>query len=630
MASSSSQAQASVPLTFGQPFKAGDWLSSQGLVATDNNGASVPVQADEISSHRDGSVRFAVLSAKLSNLQGNEKRVINLFTASKTSSTPVVPADPAWNMEVVANLSGTAYTALPQEQLKQQIKDGQGRRLSGGVATEYTVVAPLKNSAGVAHPHLVARLYVRVYENGQRIRTDVVMENNRTFVAGPSNLTYSLTIKQNGSTVHTQPSFTHYHHARWHKVVWTGSAPQFNLRHNMPYFMASKMTLNYDLSLKVPESVLAADANSLANANTAPMGPAYILPYFPTTGGRSDIGPLPRWAALYLVTQDPRARASLLANADAGASVPIHYRDESTDDQPLSIDRHPQVTLRYDSSIPSVPKGSGSTIWEADQSHQPSLSYVPYLITGDAFYQDELMFWANWNLTYAPPGDIYRNFAAGLVHWEQVRGQAWMLRALGEAAHALPDNHPRKAYFNTLLANNMNWYEKQYLTGSSESPMGAIEKGDEYGKSAPWQNDFVGVVFSLLADQGVPKAQSILNHFSKLNVGRYNNEANGFCAAKGPGYYWYIRDGSNNFINSWSALYARNYSGDVGKPCSSVSFEGYPNDAAGAAAYSRGMLGAAAGSGVSGAAAAYAKWKSMTPGMDSAFTADPTWAIVPR
>lgn len=632
VASSGSSTQASVPVTFGQPFKAGDLLSTQGLVATDNKGAAVPLQMDEVSSHQDGSVRFAVLSAKVSGLAANEKRVINLFTGAKTGSTPVVPADPAWNLEVELNMSdGTTLIAQPQAQLKAQIASGAGKRLSGPVAAEYTVVTSFKNKAtNAVHPHLVARLHTRLYEDGARIRTDAVIENNRTFVAGPSNVTYSMAIKQNGQTVFTQPQFTHNHHARWHKVVWTGTQPQYSLRHHLPYFMASKITWNYDLSLKVPESVLASDASSLANANTAPMGPAYILPYFPTTGGRRDIGPLPRWAALFLVTQDSRARASMMANADASAGIPVHYRDETDpNNQPLSIDRHPEVTLRYDSSIPAVPKGSGSTIWEPDQSHQPSFAYIPYLITGDAFYQDEMMFWANWNLTYAPPGDIYRNYAAGLVKWEQVRGQGWILRSLGEAAFALPDAHPRKTYFNTLLTNNMNWYEQKFVNNPSYSPLGAVPGSDD-SETGPWQNDFVGIVFSFLAENKVPKAQAILNRFSNFNVGRYTNDANGFCAAKGPGYYWQIKDSGGSFISSWSALYARNYAGDVGKACTSVSIEGYPNEAVGASAYSRAMLGAAANAGVSGASAAYTKWKGMTPNMDAAFTSDPTWAIVPR
>ncbi|MDP3834399.1 MAG: hypothetical protein Q8Q82_10600, partial [Hydrogenophaga sp.] len=77
--------------------------------------------------------------------------------------------------------------------------------------------------------------------------------------------------------------------------------------------------------------------------------------------------------------------------------------------------------------------------------------------------------------------------------------------------------------------------------------------------------------------------------------------------------------------------YAKNYAGDVGKSCSSLSVtEGYPTQASGYAAYARGMLGAAAGAGVSGAKDAYLKWKGMTSQMDAKLASDPTWAIVPR
>jgi hypothetical protein len=629
----SGSTQTSVPVTFGQPFKAGDWTSNLGLVARESNGTVVPLQADDISSHRDGSVRFAVLSAQLSNVQASQPRIINLFTAAKTASTPNVPADPAWNIEVETRVySGSTVIATlvaqPQAQLKTQIAQAQGRRLSGSVASEYTVVTPFKDKAtSQAHPHLTARFHTRLYEGGNRIRTDVVMENNRTFVANPANITYEMVIKRNGTAIHTQPQFTHNHHARWRKVVWTGGAePQYRLRHHMPYFLASRSTWNYDLNAKPSETTLAAEASRLASANTAPMGPAFITQYFPQTGGRQDIGPLPRWTALYIVSQDDRARASMLANADAAAGIPIHYRDENTD-QPLSVVNYPSVSVLFGNSSPTVPKGSGSTGWDVDTSHQASFAYIPYLVTGDAFYQDEVMFWAAWNIAGINPE--YRNREAGLIKSDQVRGQAWSLRSIAESAWALPDNHSMKNYFQVRLANNLNWYAQQYVNNPAESPLGAIQKPDSSAETSPWQNDFMGTVFSLIAENGELKAQETLNWFSKFNVGRFANEPS-FCAAHAPGYYWNFRDSSGAYINSWSALYAKNYAGDVGKACSSISPDGYPNESGGYAAYARGMLGAAANAGVSGARDAHTKWKGMTPTMDTAFKADPTWAIAPR
>src|SRR5690606_23952401 len=140
----------------------------------------------------------------------------------------------------------TTLVANPQAQLKQQIASGQGRRLNGPVAAEYTVVAPMVNaSTGVAHPHLVARLHTRLYNNGTRFRTDVVMENNWALKSAPSDLNYSLTVTANGQTLLSQPAFTHHHKARWHKVLWSGASdPNVRVRHNMRYFIDSRATWN--------------------------------------------------------------------------------------------------------------------------------------------------------------------------------------------------------------------------------------------------------------------------------------------------------------------------------------------------------------------------------------------------
>ena len=291
-------------MTFGQPFKAGDFSTNQGLVARYTDGTNVPLQVDEVSTHRDGSVRFAVLSAQLSNVPAGQPRLINLFTAAKTTSAPAIPANPAWNLELEATTSSGVLIAQPQAQLVAQIANGQGRRLSGSVASEFTVVTPFKDKAtGTQHPHLVARMHVRLYDGGNRIRTEVVMENTRAFTPNKSNITYALTIKRNGTTVHSQPSFSHYHQARWRKVVWTGgSEPQLQLRHHMPYFMASRATWNYNLGLyegqaAKRESVLTNMASSLPAQHPAHGQGTAAAAYFPGTGGRPEIGPLPMWTA---------------------------------------------------------------------------------------------------------------------------------------------------------------------------------------------------------------------------------------------------------------------------------------------------------------------------------------------
>lgn len=58
--------------------------------------------------------------------------------------------------------------------------------------------------------------------------------------------------------------------------------------------------------------------------------------------------------------------------------------------------------------------------------------------------------------------ETYRGGGLGLAKDNQVRGQAWAMRALGETYRSLPDNHPRKSYFGGRLATNLDWYAKQY------------------------------------------------------------------------------------------------------------------------------------------------------------------------
>ncbi|MHA7602750.1 RIFT barrel domain-containing protein [Alicycliphilus sp. T452] len=643
VASTSSQPQASVPVTFGQPFKAGDWrFTTQGLVAK-VDGATIPLQVDEISSHRDGSARFAVLSAQLSNLQPGQSKIINLYTGAKSAGTSSVPSNPDWNLELEAqvydaNGSITTLVAQPQADLVKQIASNAGRRLSGAVANEYTVALPFKNKAtGATHPHLTARLHARLMDGGQRIRTDVVMENTRTWTANPGNITYSFAVKRNGSTIYTQPKFTHYHHARWHKVLWTGATaePQVRVRHSMPYFMASRAIWNYDLSLSIPESVLSAfysqyTQSKINQANLGPMANLLLTPAFGTTGGRAEIGPVPQWTAFYLVSQDERMKEVMLAHADVAGAVPIHYRDESSN-QPLDLDRYPNVSTLRGTSQPMLPAVvNGTTIWDPDTAHQASYAYVPYLITGDAFFQEEMTFWAAWNLTAMSPG--YRGYGQGLLWEDQVRGQAWTMRALGEASRIIPDSHAMKTYFQRRLSNNLEWFYQNWVVSplADVSPMGSPVNPYAMDQVGPWQNDFWTIVMAQHADADEPKAKDLLNWVSKFGVGRFLNEAQGFCLAKAPAYYLQLKNASGKWITSWSELAQVNFPGIACNSALDIEPGSYPTSAGGYAANARAMLATASNLGVPNAASAYALWKAKTPSIDKDFLNNPTWAIVPR
>lgn len=752
IASTDSVTQASVPLTFGQPFKAGAWKhQTTDLYATDDLGKSIPVQADDISSHRDGSARFAVISAQLSNLKPGDRRVVSLFAGGTRGAAQKLPAAPDWNLEVVATIyapqtvkitfgnrsgqtagtpfltgetivisltsqgvtekhsltvsaaqSGGGYMTLqaiatafanqineksaiyaadkpmksyenffvrtkdpargkfdtsfqyngaapivatvlsnysapgrwvykPQSDLVEAIKSGNNTvRFHGPVATEFHLASPLVNEAtGEKHPFLTARLDARFYEQGNRSRTDVVLENNWTFKQNPRNIRYELLVTQNGKQLHHQPSFEHFHHARWHKPVWSNES-KYVLRHHIQDFFDSKAVHNYDRSLKISETTLSQEKINLdevrkSQESLGPMASLFNRPDFLSTGGRSDNGPLARWTVLYLLTQDQRAYESMMANINATSGVPIHFRDEATQ-QPINPIEHATYSTHYNSRN-EPPISPDPTIWSPDQAHQASLAYVPYLLTGDRFYLDEMMFWASWNVLNQTVNN--RQGALSLLEKDQIRAQAWALRSIGEASRSLPDNHVMKPVYQTMLQNNLDRYYDTYITKGQASPLGAITHLTGVDVS-PWQMDYFMTTMSLLAQNNDPRAQEILNWWGRFAVGRFLADEQGFCAARASGYYWpIVKDG--NFLTTFKQIFDLAYPADIGKDCSTLKIiEGYPDYHTGYVAYARGALAAAANAGVPDALKAYNKWKSMTPLLDASFATSPNWAIAPR
>ena len=747
-------------VTLGQAFKKGDLTASQSLVAKEASGVAIPMQMDAVASRSDGSVRMAVLSARLTNLLAGEKRVISLFKVAKAVQSSIRPAATRYEFDIEANvyrsqmsqvtfgnrngqsagvpflegetvtlrLSGpatetyvvpitaalaggswttltkiaaefkakidanagsafrairegeqggyenlwlttksgsagafevnivyggqaqtkvtriaafeppVAYKASAGNALRQSIAvDGEGH-LRGAVANEYNLSLPFLDKDGTEHPHLRARLHVRVLDalaGGQvRTRTDMVIENNWIYKPNPGNLYYDLTVKDkvSGETLFTQPWLKHNHHARWHKVIWQGGEVLARVRHNMSYLLNSGVLWHYNQNLTIAESTLKAEATKLAAADVGPMAKAFLNPSFGTTGGRPEIGPYPRWTALYLLSQDDRALQSMLANADAAGSVPIHYRDENTN-QPINLEDHPGVALRYGASEAAykLPTMTDSlTIWAPDSAHQGSFSFVPYVITGDVYHLEELMFWTAWNMGGMDPGP--RGREKGIVQYDQIRGQAWSMRSIGEAARVVPDAHPMRTYFVNRLRDNLNWYSGRYNSESAAvSPMGMMENPFGLGATLPWQNDFMAIVLAQLVQDGVHEAQPFFDWLSAFTVGRFQHQTDaGYCLAKAPAMGLNIRDANKRFITTWRGLAEANWPGVNCDASLVVDPYSYPATVIGYAAYARAMLAAVHNAGKTDALTSYRVWVGMTPlQTDAAFAVDPTWAIVP-
>jgi hypothetical protein len=183
----------------------------------------------------------------------------------------------------------------------------------------------------------------------------------------------------------------------------------------------------------------------------------------------------------------------------------------------------------------------------ADTAHQAGFSYLPYLVTGDYYHLEELEFWANFSSFASNPA--YREWGKGLVKSDQVRGQAWSLRTLAEAAYILPDNDPQKAVFTNIVNNNIDWYDANYTNNAAANKLGALEHGyaiiyDSNTGLAPWQDDFFTASIGHMVELGFTRAQPLLAWKSKFSANRMVGD--GYCWIEAPAYSLKVRASSTS------------------------------------------------------------------------------------
>lgn len=494
--------QSNVPITFGQVFAEGDLAISSNSLVGNIGSATIPLQLNAKATHPDGSLRHAVISAVIPAISSGQTLTMSLKkTLSPVANSPSSPAD-LLNAGFIASINvmigGVAYTASADSLLAGSYTQW----VEGSIANEWEVSAPLHqvSNPSTLHPHLAARFGIRAYGTTSA-RVEVVVENDWAYEPNPQNFTYDVNFVVNGVTAYSKIGLVHYHHARWRKMAWFGIPPSVDVIPNKSYLIASKAVPNYDQTVSLTTNGingLCCDAASKWGFNAArtntngtysdsnnrvgPMGQGILNVDMASTGGRSEIGPLTSRGAMYLINSDKRIKDVMLAEGDLAGSWSIHYRDKATG-LPLSTDLYPCATLPGNS--PSVCVGGPSSIskdWafpalvtpkttpmRPDASHEPSLAYLPYLVTGDYYYLEELQFWTiyNWvQKNYGNRTSTLNSAWNGLVRGDQLRGQAWDLRTLGETAYITPDNHPLKSHFKNRLADNLAFYQEVFVSGN--------------------------------------------------------------------------------------------------------------------------------------------------------------------
>ena len=249
----------------------------------------------------------------------------------------------------------------------------------------------------------------------------------------------------------------------------------------------------------------------------------FTMPEFergmPTTGERHDIGVITDWTASCLLGRKMDEK-SLIALAADYSAVPVHHFRLETGEM-IDITQREYQSLNFHWNTRGKPDhiaGAGvdrkkyPTFVSHDTAHHPSLFYVPFLLTEDPFWLEELQFStlrhmlaSNWDRTNNEAGQRLSIFKG------QMRGFAWGWRDVLHAHYLTPEDAPDwflpKSYYDKLLADVL--LELNVIMNDSGNDIQAIQRqrykimwSSSGWNTSMWMQDFNISVWGLAVRAG--------------------------------------------------------------------------------------------------------------------------------
>jgi hypothetical protein len=543
----------------------------QGAAASGLRLGALTTQSDIKTRWSDGSIRFAVVSAQIPS-QGQYA----VTAGSATTSSAVTPTWP--NVSVTFTISGSAWVAaLPAF-------SGGDSWLAGPVVREARVMVSPR-MGGTDHALLQVLYDVRSYSTGGH-RVDICVQNVKDVTAGNA-VPYAVSVQIGGTVVYAKANVTHSYLTRWRKTFTTGGLIEAAVTPDVEPFYVSKALPRFHAQ------VVDHAYGPLTDPKYDILGVGDMSLGMGSPGGRPEIAPYPNWIAQYLVHKRPAARAYMLRHADLSGSWSGHIT-KADGKTSIRLDEWPNFWL--DGRAGTNPTGPNATrdafqfllgiTEQLEAAHLPSLTYVPFLLTGDRYYLDQQKFWAQHALLSAWPGDGGRFLggAKGLLYQHQIRGYGWGLRTIGELTACLPDNDPDKAYFQARLNENLAFLDRRPIEdpgGPFGVPMTARmgADGEGYAATSMWQVAYLAYAVDRARQLGATGGSAFLRYAAGFQVRLFTSASEGYPSVYGAPYYpkvgrW-TGTGASAVVSEWFTMpqiYAVNFKSGAEPP---QPFTGY-------------------------------------------------------
>lgn len=464
------------------------------------DGQPVPTQIDPLAHWSDGSLKLA----RVTIMHKGTYEIV----PTEHSARPAVPGPaniPIPQFQATATIDGIDY-AMRLENMPHTVL------AQGPLLVLYSFPAtPLRSSKSDISHALSLRAWLWYYPKLDTAQIVATVENSWAQSADRNIPVQRLAFSIGQKTVYAQNGITIWRWSRTRPLrVWTHGTVNNHVVRNLAYLRSTGAVPNYDPALHISSATLRKLRAEYDKSPHGLMGHTILMPEMNATGGRPDIGPLPKWDIFPLLTNNPLALRLSLDIDDSSAVWPIHLRDKKTR-RPLSTSEYPKATILEPILAKQLP-GNPIPCWQhnckavypkkhiplrAQAAHEPGINYVPYLLTGDPYYLEEMQFWNNWNNLVRNPG--YREggkdiFLSG--HYE-VRAMAWHLRTLGFLEFVLNNGAPEKKHLEATIRNNLQVLLTKWVNGNiwPEHIITASTKGRTFHRShgamAPWQEDFL-------------------------------------------------------------------------------------------------------------------------------------------
>lgn len=487
-----------LPIQIARPFIKGEIANSPTVRV---NGQNVAAQATVKQRYDDGSVKHAILSFVLGSLDKNSSVTANIVNETPEAFTPfnksqLLANEVGFDAKVSYNFGGIEHTVSARNLLTNDhftiwqdgpvattllLADHSTQRRYDVGDDEYKSIRPL--------------FYVTYWKPLGEYSVRFVSENINTTTLQDQLYDVSISLGTEQTLVYQKDDINHQARTRWTKKFSTYDDSPISVDHNLAYLVQTPSVPNFDTRKAIPTSKISAYWDEWQSKNTDIYQKGFWQPAMATAGGRPDIGLYPSWTVKWLYTGDWRLADIAFTQADLSGNWPMHYRegnDEKTFDFAQEVSglgrivsmapgaRPTHWTYRptwheidEDDKIPYV-GDVNSTLWRPDTAHHPDISSLQYLLSGEYFYLEQMLFSAAFVSGDSNAKAFKRSYgrgptgSEGAMYSGEVRAQAWHLRTRVHTYDIIPDGFHEKAYFGQLISNGIALWEGKYRVGNSQ------------------------------------------------------------------------------------------------------------------------------------------------------------------